>query len=113
MLGNIVFGNFQSSQCWETQFSLFFSLPNFGKRSFRCFLVFPMLGNAIFSVFVVSQLWETLPPRFSVFPNIGKTVLVFCQENLILDERADAPGHTAASSRSHTIAPLVTIRLIP
>ena len=58
MLGNAVFAVFWFSQCWETQFSLFFSLPNVGKRSFRCFLVFPMLGNAVFSVFVVSQHWE-------------------------------------------------------
>ena len=51
MLGNVVFSNFWSSQCWEMQFLLFFSLPNVGKRSFRCFLVFPMLGKAIFAVF--------------------------------------------------------------
>ena len=34
MLGNVVFGNFGSSQVWEMQFSLFFSLPKFGKRYF-------------------------------------------------------------------------------
>ena len=34
MLGNAVFAVFQSSQCWEMQFSLFFSLPNIGKRDF-------------------------------------------------------------------------------
>lgn len=113
MLGNIVFGNFWFSQCWEMQFPLFFSFPNVGKRSFRCFSVFPTLGNVFFRVFVVSQHWETLPPRFSVFPNIGKTVLVFCQESLILDERADAPSHIAASRRSIRKVPLVTIHSIP
>ena len=113
MLGNVVFGNFQSSQCWEMQFSLFFSFPNVGKCSFCCFSVFPILGNAIFCVFVVSQLWERPFPPFSTFPNIGKTVLVFCQENLILDERADAPSHTAASSRSIRKVPLVTIHSLP
>lgn len=113
MLGNIVFGNFWSSQVWEMQFSLFFSFPNVGKRSFRCFSVFPTLGNVFFCVFVVSQLWEKLPPRFSVFPNIGKTVLVFCQENLILDERADAPTHTAATTPYITTIPLVTIHSSP
>ena len=69
MLGNVVFGNFWSSQCWEMQFSLFFSFPNVGKRSFRCFLVFPMLGNAVFSVFHLSQHWEDcsciLPREFN------------------------------------------------
>ena len=34
MLGNAVFAVFQSSQWWEMQFSLFFSLPNIGKRDF-------------------------------------------------------------------------------
>ena len=58
MLGNVVFAVFWFSQCWEMRFSLFFSLPNVGKRSFRCFLVFPMLGNAVFSVFCFSQHWE-------------------------------------------------------
>ena len=58
MLGNVVFGNFWFSQCWETQFLAIFSFPNVGKRSFRCFLVFPILGNTVFSVFVVSQHWE-------------------------------------------------------
>ena len=71
MLGNVVFGNFQFSQCWEMQFPLFFSFPNVGKRSFRCFSVFPMLGNAIFCVFVVSQTWDGLFSPFSAFPNVG------------------------------------------
>ena len=53
-------------------FLAIFSLPNVGKRSFRCFSVFPTLGNAVFAVFWSSQCWET---RFSLFfslPNVGK-----------------------------------------
>ena len=72
MLGNVVFGNFWFSQCWEMQFLLFFSLPNVGKCSFCCFSVFPILGNAVFAVFQSSQCWETLFFAFSWFPNIGK-----------------------------------------
>ena len=108
MLGNIVFGNFWFSQCWEMLFLAIFGFPNVGKRSFRCFSVFPTLGNVFFRVFVVSQTWERPFPPFSTFPNIGKTVLVFCQENLILDERADAPSRFGIS-RSSTSLPSITI----
>ena len=54
------------------QFSLFFGLPNVGKRDFRCFLVFPMLGNAIFAVFQSSQCWEMQFSLFFDFPSGGK-----------------------------------------
>lgn len=72
MLGNVVFGNFWFSQCWETQFLAILSLPNVGKCSFRCFLVFPTLGNAVFAVFQSSQYWETRFLAFEGFPNVGK-----------------------------------------
>ena len=58
MLGNAVFGNFWFSQCWETQFSLFFSLPNIGKRVFSRFCSFPNLGKVVSTVFHLSQHWE-------------------------------------------------------
>ena len=69
MLGNVVFGNFWFSQCWETQFSLFFSLPNFGKRVFSRFCSFPTLGNTPATIFRFSQHWEDcsciLPREFN------------------------------------------------
>lgn len=55
MLGNVVFGNFWFSQCWEMRFSLFFSLPNVGKRDFLRFRGFPNLGRPVFTVFCLSQ----------------------------------------------------------
>ena len=71
------------------QFLAIFSFPNVGKRSFRCFSVFPTLGNAVFAVFWSSQYWETQFLAFSWFPNIGKTVFISCHRGLIFDERAD------------------------
>ena len=69
MLGNVVFGNFWFSQCWETQFSLFFSLPNVGKCDFLRFRSFPNLGKAVSTVFHLSQHWEDcsciLPREFN------------------------------------------------
>ena len=59
------------SQCWEMLFLVIFGLPKFGKRSFRCFSVFPTLGNVFFCVFLVSQVWERLFSAFSTFPNVG------------------------------------------
>ena len=64
MLGNVVFGNFWFSQCWEMQFSLFFSLPKFGKRVFSRFCSFPNLGKAISTVFHPSQCWDKLMISF-------------------------------------------------
>ena len=58
MLGNAVFAVFQSSQCWEMRFSLFFSLPNIGKRDFLRFRGFPTLGNTPATIFCFSQHWE-------------------------------------------------------
>lgn len=64
MLGNVVFGNFWSSQYWETLFSLFFSLPNIGKRDFLRFRSFPNLGKAVSTVFHPSQCWDKLMISF-------------------------------------------------
>ena len=58
-LGNAANGIFCSSKCWESHFSLNFSLPNVGKGDFRRFFIFPMLGKLIFADFLFSQCWES------------------------------------------------------
>ena len=75
MLGNAVFAVFWSSQCWETLFLAIFSLPNIGKCSFRCFLIFPPGGNTVLSI-------SDFPPRggnavFSIFDQSKLSVYPF------------------------------------
>ena len=59
-LRNAANGIFNSSQYWESRFSLIFCFPNVGKADFQRFLIFPRGGKPLFLVFRSSYPYESL-----------------------------------------------------